>query len=918
LLSAVHAAVPSELQTRVRANTFEVVMRKPDHDTATYEKALPLDLIPFHERNDAFQSIGTAFALGHDTYVTAGHVLEACIESQYGAPALRGSDGKTYAIDLIRRFSLREDYVVFSVNHGPDTNGFSVDREPKLDDPVLAVGNALGEGVVIREGLYTSATEEDQDGQWKWIRFSAAASPGNSGGPLLDANGSVIGLVIGKSPNENLNFALPIERVLNGDLHRAKFELRTLTALPYFRGTQTYAFSDGFDLPLPWTAFVESFQALMARHDEEAIAQLLKTYADSMFPRGPGSESLLFGRDANGFNPALIMQDPDGNWVLGVDAFKVTNLPGDGSVGVSTIPGATLLRLVRPNNAADDAFYGDTKAFMDLALKALNLRRSVGQDPVRITSLGAAAVDAQFTDTVGRKWQERVWAVPFLNLYVIGLLMPTPDGYVAVIEYAPSAQLRTARNRIRLYAAQVSVSLRGTIRQWQAYLRRRDQLPDKFRDVKLDQSPDWTFRTARFSSSVPPAALRLTDESPLMLTMGFSANAALSDWDVQEVWWNQDERLDAAIGVWRRERPTSGANLELRNAFARMHDRQSPYDGSVVRDTAESYSMSRIVEVPGKAAGKKSADLLYGVTLRFAGPPTDQKTAQSLDRAILATQVLEHGVGVDEAGATGVAPSSVPTGKSNASLADFVRALTEYAGKDIRGHTFTEDFIAFGAAWGIDVSDETRLNSADVSQVQKQQFLALTNYWNHYPSLTHNRDLWASFLARNALPPATLHDSAVMAAEASLLAALNSAAPDDTWSSQARELNAAYIKERERMVRQVQLPAVFRDRVSPCPAAAERTSGKSTPAIARMNRSLEDFWPAESRRLGEEGTVMLRVRIAATGCALSAAIVGSSGSDMLDDAVMRFVETIDFQPAEIDGKAIETTVTQPIVFKLKN
>lgn len=83
-----------------------------------------------------------------------------------------------------------------------------------------------------------------------------------------------------------------------------------------------------------------------------------------------------------------------------------------------------------------------------------------------------------------------------------------------------------------------------------------------------------------------------------------------------------------------------------------------------------------------------------------------------------------------------------------------------------------------------------------------------------------------------------------------------------------------------------------------------------------MNRSLEDFWPIESKRLGEEGTVMVSVRISVTGCATAAAIVGSSGSDMLDDAVLKFYETIDFFPGEVDGKPVESTVTMPVVFKL--
>ena len=173
-----NAAVTPEMQQAIRTTTFEVVLKKPEHDPLTYEKPLPLDLLPFVERNDAYRSIGTAFALGRNTYVTAAHVLAAGVDTQYGSPQIRGSDNKVHSIDRILKFSLHEDMVVFSLLDDPNPKGFEVNRTPKIDDTVLAVGNALGEGVVIRDGLFTSETPEEQDGNWKWIRFSAAASPG--------------------------------------------------------------------------------------------------------------------------------------------------------------------------------------------------------------------------------------------------------------------------------------------------------------------------------------------------------------------------------------------------------------------------------------------------------------------------------------------------------------------------------------------------------------------------------------------------------------------------------------------------------------------------------------------------------------------------------------------------------------------
>ena len=81
----------------------------------------------------------------------------------------------------------REDFVVFSTRTEPkDVQPLELGPTPAVNDAVFAVGNALGQGVVVRNGVYTSDTPEEQSGQWRWLRFSAAAAPGNSGGPLID------------------------------------------------------------------------------------------------------------------------------------------------------------------------------------------------------------------------------------------------------------------------------------------------------------------------------------------------------------------------------------------------------------------------------------------------------------------------------------------------------------------------------------------------------------------------------------------------------------------------------------------------------------------------------------------------------------------------------------------------------------
>jgi hypothetical protein len=116
------------MQSQVRKATFEIVMKKPETDSLTYEKPLPLELLPFRERNDKYISVGSGFAIGSNRFVTAAHVLASGFASQYGEPVVRESDGSVHPITAILRYSTLEDFVEFSCDectHGPDPEGQS-------------------------------------------------------------------------------------------------------------------------------------------------------------------------------------------------------------------------------------------------------------------------------------------------------------------------------------------------------------------------------------------------------------------------------------------------------------------------------------------------------------------------------------------------------------------------------------------------------------------------------------------------------------------------------------------------------------------------------------------------------------------------------------------------------------------------
>jgi len=76
-------------------------------------------------------------------------------------------------------------------------------------------------------------------------------------------------------------------------------------------------------------------------------------------------------------------------------------------------------------------------------------------------------------------------------------------------------------------------------------------------------------------------------------------------------------------------------------------------------------------------------------------------------------------------------------------------------------------------------------------------------------------------------------------------------------------------------------------------------------------------YPPLSRRMGEEGKVILRVSVTPAGTAESVEIKTSSGSQRLDESAQKTVRTWKFIPAKRGSEAVQSFVLVPIIFKLE-
>ena len=85
----------------------------------------------------------------------------------------------------------------------------------------------------------------------------------------------------------------------------------------------------------------------------------------------------------------------------------------------------------------------------------------------------------------------------------------------------------------------------------------------------------------------------------------------------------------------------------------------------------------------------------------------------------------------------------------------------------------------------------------------------------------------------------------------------------------------------------------------------------------RIAAAINACYPSASRRLSEEGRVMLTITISAAGKVGAMSVNQSSGFARLDTAAECVVRRLPFDPGKRDGQPVDSQATLPIVFKLE-
>ena len=155
---------------------------------------------------------GTGFIISEDGYiVTNAHVLVG--------------GNQIYAITSNQQV-INADYIGYQETldlallkipgiYTPIELGDSDDTQ--IGEKVIAIGNPLGLQFSVSEGIVSAINREGANGISGYIQTDAALNPGNSGGPLINTKGDVIGINNFKiGGGESLGFALESNYIKEG------------------------------------------------------------------------------------------------------------------------------------------------------------------------------------------------------------------------------------------------------------------------------------------------------------------------------------------------------------------------------------------------------------------------------------------------------------------------------------------------------------------------------------------------------------------------------------------------------------------------------------------------------------------------------------------------------------------------------
>jgi S1-C subfamily serine protease/Tfp pilus assembly protein PilF len=173
-----------------------------------YKQTSPSSIrVENYDRHGKLAASGSGFLVSPDGQVVTNlHVIRGA-----DTVTVRLSSGAAMAVRRVLRLDKAHDLAVLDIG-GSGHNYLQLSTaKPAIGTRVYAIGNPLGLDGTLSEGVVSGWPELDGV---LYIQTTAAISPGSSGGPLLSADGTAIGITTASlRGGQNLNLAVPASAI---------------------------------------------------------------------------------------------------------------------------------------------------------------------------------------------------------------------------------------------------------------------------------------------------------------------------------------------------------------------------------------------------------------------------------------------------------------------------------------------------------------------------------------------------------------------------------------------------------------------------------------------------------------------------------------------------------------------------------
>jgi len=513
-------------------NVFEVVVPKLESKKIQYARELPFEKMSYKERNEKYHSIGTAFFINSKELMSAAHVFGLENFSLYKDAYIRSMKGAVYKIKMVKKYSTIHDVIVFDLEEYPEEIApLKFTTILDIGDTVFSVGNVQGEGISFRAGQIASFTTEPEYGMWKDVRFTAAASPGNSGGPLVNVNGEVVGLIVKKNSSENHNIAVPASVVMKVE-NKAIFSIKNISvSLNDEQNSLTKDWDVVYTLPKTIKELSKLSQNSLNDFYIQLDSDLTVKYKDLAFPKGKRYRAFLKNQSFVKYFGVLKTDADFKEWSINNYATKTVVIEKNQKMVVGESDLASLhLMLQKPDNSSLSDFLNNPKLIMDNMLKALPLTRSVGEEDVRITSFGEPESTERWQDGLGRKWFSSLWFVPSDGYFVYTHCLPYPKGVICNFDIKNNNELLYGYlNRVKISNNEIAIGYEGDVNDWLEYFSlNKKYLPRGFELSKMSLN-NGVFEFTLPNYTVKLANSEINEKSNIHLHLGFLNSDSLEE-----------------------------------------------------------------------------------------------------------------------------------------------------------------------------------------------------------------------------------------------------------------------------------------------------------------------------------------------------------------------------------------------------